>query len=808
VNFNPTSSLSFAVARFQMIYDHPVVLVIRVLVFLTGLVVSLLTFRAGPSYLPHIILPTFIWGLYIFWEIFYLTKVKTLNPATPVGPSSNLADSFTVAAAKLALKAGSTDLGKIMSQVTNTPFSHFVTARAGLDLTKLPQTEWAPFDTYLTELAKTAQTHSPSTISDHDLMIALARTPGPLGQALFDAEIKPQDLESILFWAAAEDNKSKIKLTGGVNTKGIAEDWAYGYTLTLDRFSRDLTHDLTSGRSHPYLVGRDSELKSLQQILARSSKSNALLVGEEGTGKTTTIQLLAMQSLQGQTLPQLRFKRFLQLDLISLLSNAGTAGELEQRLKDLLQDAERAGNIVLVIPNVEYLAGAGEGLVKLDLTGALMDALTSKRIQVVGMTDHAGYKKYLEPRRSFLEAFEKIEIASLDSASSIRTLEETAPTLERQHRITLTYEAIKAAVELSGHYLPDKELPGKAIELLDEAAVATSSSGKKVLTADDVASFISAKTRIPIGKTDQAEKSKLLKLEDHLHGRVIGQDEALVAISNALRRSRAGLRDEKRPIGVFLFLGPTGVGKTETAKTLAAIYFGDESAMLRLDMSEYTSPDSQSKLIGSSGEAGLLTDAVRARPYSLILLDEIEKAHPKILDTFLQAFDDGRLTDGLGRTVDFTNTIIIATSNAGAEAIRQIIQSGANLMQNRGLLIDNLMKSGIFRPEFLNRFDEIVLFRPLTLPEITQVVILLLRELAAELAKQDVRLQVEPVAVTKIAQAGFDPVFGARPLRRYIQDHVESVLSRKLLAGEVKRGDTVTLKAEDLNPVAPIAASD
>jgi ATP-dependent Clp protease ATP-binding subunit ClpC len=802
VNFKPADSLNFAIAKFQATYNSQVFIAARLIIFLLGLTAFFITFRSGPMTLPHINFPVFIWGLYLFWEVFYLIKIRHFELAATIGSTNNLANSFTTNAAKLILKAGSNDLEKIMAVVIKTSFAHFVATRSGLDPSNLPKTEWSSWELYTTELINVAKDHDPAIITDHDLMIALARVQGPLNKALFDAEVKQEDLVSILFWASAEEEKAQIKFDNLVNSKGIAADWAYGYTLNLDRYSHDITKDLTSGRAHPYLAGRDAELKELQHILARTTQSNALLVGEEGTGKTTIVQLLAQKSLQGTTLPQLLNKRFLQLDLTSLLSNTDSAGELEKRLKGLLIDTERAGNIVLVVPYLEYIAGAGEGLIKVDLTGTLMDALTSHNIQVIGLTDHAGYKKYLEPRHSFLEAFERVDVASLDRNGSIRTLEEMAPNLERRHRLILTYNAIKASVDLSSHYLPDKELPGKAIELLDETAVAASSQEKHILTADDVAAFISQKTKVPIGKTDQAERAKLLKLEDYLHQRVIGQNEAIAAVSNALRRSRAGLRDEKRPIGVFLFLGPTGVGKTETSKALANAYFGDEQAMLRIDMSEYESQDSQSKLIGSPNEPGNLTDAVRTHPYCLILLDEIEKAHPKILDTFLQVFDDGRLTDGLGRTIDFTNTIIIATSNAEAEQIREVIQSGSDIVQSKGQLVDNLMRAGTFRPELLNRFDEIVLFRPLSLQEITQVVTILLKDLAANLGKQDINLKVTPEALTKIAQAGFDPIFGARPLRRYIQDHVESTLSKKLLAGEIKRGDTIILKPEDLDQVA------
>lgn len=805
MRFDSNSSLPFSVAAFQILYSSSFLKTIRLTLLLLFLIYALIRVTTGNRGVDIL---EFIGGWFLFWETFYFFKIRTLNIGKEIETSENLADSFSTRAAKLLLHEGSTDLGKILQVTLATPFSQFVMQKAGLTLDKLPNVPWATWETFLAAIPEAVKAEGWKFVTEHDIMAALIRVEGPLKKALFDAEVKPEDLDNILFWAAAEENeRERLKnLEQGLatGTKGIAEDWAYGYTLALDRYAHDITHDLTSGHARPYLVGRDAQLQDLQKILSRSSKANALLIGEDGSGKTTVVQLLAKQSYLGNVLPELKFKRFLKLDLTSLLSGAGT-GELEQRVKDLLADAERAGNIVLVIPDIEYLAGAGEGLVKVDMTGLFLESLNSARLQVIGLTDHSGYKRFLEPHKSFLSAFEQILVPSLDKPDTIRTLEELSPSLERRHGVSLTYKALRAAVDLSDRYLPEKDLPGKAIELLDEATVEAASNNKRLIDAEDIAQFVSHKTHAPIGKVGSKEKEMLLDLEKYLHTRVVGQDEALIAVSNALRRSRAGLRDEHRPIGVFLFLGPTGVGKTETSKALAATYFGSEKAMIRFDMSEFASSDSQSKLIGSTNEPGNLTDAVRQNPHSLILLDEIEKAHPQILNTFLQVFDDGRLTDGLGRTVDFTNTIIIATSNAGAEEIREIIQSGQKLMDNRRQLIDLLLKKGIFRPEFLNRFDEIVLFRPLNLQEISQVVVLMLENLSQQLQKQDVTLKLTPEAAAKIAQAGFDPIFGARPLRRYIQDHVESVLSKKLLSGEIKRGDTITLKPEDLD--APIPSS-
>lgn len=806
--FDTFTAAPFTVAAFHLLYDSWVARTVRAVLLLVGASYAFASVGSFSDLSRLSVNPvSYLWGLFFFWEVFYFLKVRNLNVGDPIGENPNFAASFSTRAAKILLQAGSKDLGRIFNEAIKTSFAKFVLAKSGLsekDVKK--EGTWGSFEEFLAALQQISKEEGWQFVTKNDLLSALALVSGPFKEALFNKELKDEDLRNILFWAAAEENDRQKRLKFWNNqslvaTKGIAHDWAYGYTLSLDRYARDITRDLTTGKITPYLVGRDEEVDSVQKILSRSQEKNVLLIGEPGVGKSSVVQAIAQRSLNGETMPELRYKRFLQLDLTSLLSGSGE-GEVEQRVKDLLEDAERAGNIILVIPDVEYLAGAGEGVVKADLTGLLMGSLQGSRLQLIAMVDHQGYKKYLESHKSFLENFEQIEIRESSTKDTIRVLEKMAPELERRHRVNLTYAALKSTVELSSRYMPERQLPGKAIQLLDEAAVEAEAAGKADLSASDIASIISRKTRIPVGKATEPEKEKLLNLEEFLHQRIVGQDEAVSAVSNALRRARAGLRDQARPIGVYLFLGPTGVGKTETAKSLAEAYFGSEKNMIRLDMSEYQAVEDQAKLLGQSGEGGNLTEAVREAPFSLILLDEVEKAHPKILDTFLQVFDDGRLTDGAGRVVDFTNAIIIATSNAGAELIRQLIMGGKDLTTEKAGLIDELQRQGVFKPEFLNRFDEVVLFRPLSIEEVVKVVQLLLRSLDKRLATQDIKFEITDAAVKKIAAAGYDPVFGARPLRRYIQDQVEGVLAKKLLDGSVKRGDTITLDVDDVGDIS------
>jgi len=805
--FNPENAAPFQIAQFQILYDSWFARVIRATIFLAGAAYAGTAFGSLTDLtMVNVNLVTYLWGLLALWEGFYIFKIRSINVGDPVGATNNLADSFSTRAARLLLQSGP-NLNQLLLATLKTGFGQFFLAKAGLSEKDIRKDDgWGSFDDFIAKVKAVTTLEGWPYVTEHDLLSGLAYVPGPFKKSIFDHEITEDDLRNILFWAAQEENAVERRYAfwredSLVATKGIAEDWAYGYTLSLDQYSRDITKELTSGRIRAYLVGRDKELDETQKILSRSGTKNVLLLGEAGVGKTTVVQALALKSLDGLTLPPIRYKRFLQLDLTSLLSGA-EAGEVEARVKALLQDAERAGNVILVIPDVQYLAGAGEGVVQSDLTGLFQSALEGSRLQVIALTDHAGFKKFIEPHKSFLATFEVIEIPESTEEESIRVLEKVAPEIEVRQKVSLTYSGLKAAVQLAKRYLPDKELPGKAIDLLDEAAVEVAAAGKKELSAADIAAVVTRKTRIPVGKVTEPEKDKLLHLEEILHQRIVGQEEAISAVSNAIRRARAGLRDDKRPIGVYLFLGPTGVGKTETSKALAEAYYGDEKRMVRLDMSEYATPGDLNKLLGGPGEAGSLTEAIRDNPYSLVLLDELEKADAKVQDTFLQVFDDGRLTDGTGRTVDFTNAIIIATSNAGAEGIREMILERRDLQSEKANLLDSIQKSGIFKPELLNRFDEIVLFRPLTIPEIVKVVALLLKSLDKRLAAQEIDLEITDAAVKKIAETGYDPVFGARPLRRYIQDHVEGVFAKKLLDGSVKRGDTITLDVDDLGDLS------
>ena len=496
----------------------------------------------------------------------------------------------------------------------------------------------------------------------------------------------------------------------------------------------------------------------------------------------------------------LQDKRLVEIDVSRLVSGA-TAADAQERLLTCINETARAGNIVLHIANIENLVGissGGEG--SLDLSEVLAEALVRKMIFCLATINSENYSRILE-KTALGEAMTTVGIKEPSVNQAIQMLESKVAWFENKYKIFITYNAIEQAVVMSSRYLHDKYLPDKAITLLQNAAMIAAKAKKRdprqaICSKEQVAAAISEMTGIPTQKLTESEGQRLLALEERIHQRMIGQDEAVSAVASSLRRARAQLKDAKRPIASFLFLGPTGVGKTELAKTVSEVYFGDENYMIRLDMSEYQAADSIRKMIGDvDGTLGYLTEAVRKKPFSLILLDEIEKAHPDILNLFLQLLDDGRLTDGQGRTISFTESIIIATSNIGAVYIQEQIKAKTDIGLIKQELIDNQLNK-FMRPELINRFDGIIVFKPLTEENIFQITTLMLKGIKKRLAEKGINLKADRKGVMKLAQAGYDPKFGARPLRRLLQDRVEDSIANKILAGELKRRDTVVIDAQ------------
>ncbi|MSR84973.1 ATP-dependent Clp protease ATP-binding subunit [Candidatus Uhrbacteria bacterium] len=565
-------------------------------------------------------------------------------------------------------------------------------------------------------------------------------------------------------------------------------------TVLLDRFGEDLTRAAALGYLAP-MIGRETEMENLLRAM-ESGRHSVILVGEPGSGKETLLEALARRMVEEDVPPEFFDKRLVSVHLPELISS-GDPAMAPERLLSLLHEVGQSGNIVLALAGIEILTGdPAAGAV--GLADTLSQELDKGYCLVIATTTPQAWTNQLE-RRSLGHALVRVNVPDLDVESAVRVLMGRSAVIEYQQGVFFSYAALEKAAELAARYIREEHLPESALHIIEESAIlARKERGEHTfVSAEDVARVIHEKTNIPVESVTKDESEKLLNLETRLHARVIGQEDAVTAVSAALRRARAGMHEAKRPIANFLFLGPTGVGKTELTKALAAEYFGSEKAMIRLDMSEYQDHSSIARIIGVPGDerGGWLTEAIRQTPFSIVLLDELEKAHPDILTLFLQVMDDGRLTDGMGRTVDCTNIILIATSNAGSDFIQTQILAGAPMEQIKTGLLERELK-GIFRPEFLNRFDGVIVFKPLTLDDVTQIAWLLINSIAKRLEEQGMIFRAEDAAVEALAKAGFDPIFGARPLRRVMQERVDNGLADLVLRKAVARRDTVILQAD------------
>ncbi|GAA0469939.1 ATP-dependent protease ATP-binding subunit ClpC [Alkalibacillus silvisoli] len=639
-------------------------------------------------------------------------------------------------------------------------------------------------------------------------------------------------------------------------------------TPTLDSLARDLTSVAREGGVDP-VIGRGKEIERVIQVLSRRRKNNPVLIGEPGVGKTAIAEGLAQQIVNNEIPEILRDKRVMTLDMGTVVAGTKYRGEFEDRLKKVMEEIRQARNIILFIDELHTLIGAGGAEGAIDASNILKPALARGDLQCIGATTLDEYRKYIEKDAALERRFQPIQVDEPTPEESQQILEGLRDRYEAHHRVTISNDAIESAVRLSDRYITDRFLPDKAIDLIDEAAsrvrlrsytappnlkdleqkleevkkekdAAVQSQefekaaslrdkeqklkdelsktkdewkekqGKESseVTLDDIAHVVSTWTGVPVSKLAKDDKEKLLNLEKTLHDRVIGQDEAVKAVSKAVRRARAGLKDPKRPIGSFIFLGPTGVGKTELARALASSMFEDEDAMIRIDMSEYMEKHATSRLVGSPpgyvgyDEGGQLTEKVRTKPYSVILLDEIEKAHPEVFNILLQVLEDGRLTDSKGRVVDFRNTVLIMTSNVGAHELKRQKYVGFSVddheqdhKQMKSKVLDELKKA--FRPEFLNRIDETIVFHSLEEKHIQEIVELMVKQLQDRLKDSEINFTLSEAAIKKITEEGMDLEYGARPLRRSIQKNVEDFLSEELLSGTIQTGQEVEIDVND-----------
>jgi ATP-dependent Clp protease ATP-binding subunit ClpC len=690
-------------------------------------------------------------------------------------------------------------------------------------------------------------------IGPEHLLFALALNPdSPGGQILRARGVTPEVLQ-------------QVATGGGGGTGGAAAGRPPSTTPTLDEFGRDLTQLARDGQIDP-VIGREAEIEQTLEVLARRRKNNPVLIGEAGVGKTAIVEGIAQEIADDEVPDTLRGRRVVELDLTGLVAGTRYRGDFEERLKKIIDEIrEHSDEVIVFVDELHNVVGAGASEGSGGAGNMLKPALARGELHIIGATTLDEYRRDIEKDAALERRFQPILVPEPTVEDTVEILRGLRDRYEAHHQVRFTDEALVAAVELSDRYIADRHLPDKAIDLIDQAgarvrrrvktpptdlrgleqelsrlqrekdqAVAAeqyeratelrdqireaearlkdarggADSSVPCVEVEDIAEIVSRSTGIPVSQLTQEEQQRLLELEQHLHERVVGQDEAVSVVAEAVRRSRVGLGDPNRPIGSFLFLGPTGVGKTELARALAEALFGDDDRMIRLDMSEFQERHTVSRLVGSPPgyvgyeDAGQLTEAVRRRPYSVVLFDEIEKAHPDVFNTLLQLLDDGRLTDAQGRTVDFKNTVVIMTSNLGSELLvgrREPLGFGSSAQSSDGGVRDAIMRRlrEAFRPEFLNRIDEIVIFQQLDESQLRQITDLLLEETRRRMRAQDIEVEFDDDAVGWLAKRGFQPEFGARPLRRVIQREVDNPLSRLLLDGRAQRGQRVRVTVRD-----------
>ncbi len=662
------------------------------------------------------------------------------------------------------------------------------------------------FDTVLEKSALLAINNFHRHIEIRDFLVAASEGSRGFREALATLDMDLDDVNHVTVWEDYLEYNLKRKrqfwrLENLLKKRGVGKKWASGYTVNLDKYSVEITEIIKKQNLSIHLIGHQKEIYAIERILARSGENNVLLVGRSGSGRSTIVYGFAQKVAEGNSFSNLNDKRVLELDMQAVLAGLDTPGEILERLRIIFSEAVSAGNVILVIDEIHNYLGSDKGPAALDITSVMLPYLSSSSFQVIGITTYDGWHKYVENNASVNNLFVKVEVNEATAEQTILILEDMLPGLERKYGISASYKVLRDIVRLTERYIQGVPFPEKAIDILTEAFVYAASKGEKLILSDDINKIISERVEVPVGTIQETEREKLLNLEDRIHARIINQEEAVKVISEAMRRARVGIKGGKRPIGSFLFLGPTGVGKTETSKALAEAYYGSDERMIRFDMSEYQETSSINRLIGSveAGEPGLFVKAISDNPFSLILLDEIEKAHPNILNLFLQVFDEGWLTDAFGKRISLTDCIIIGTSNAGAELIRQRVKERKPLESFKEDLTDFLLKKGIFKPEFLNRFDAVVTFRPLTHEHLIKIAILMMNDLSKRLMEgMGIRIVVNPDLIEKIVELGYQPEFGARPMRRVIQDEIESKIARIILEKNLKRGDFVEIKANDV----------
>jgi ATP-dependent Clp protease ATP-binding subunit ClpC len=692
--------------------------------------------------------------------------------------------------------------------------------------------------------------------TEHILLGLVRENEGVAARILLDFDADAEKIRNEIIRMLSGPGRRQGGTSGATSEKGKS-------SKLLDQFGRNLTKQASEGKLDP-VVGRQTEIERVMQILSRRTKNNPVLIGEPGVGKTAVVEGLASRISSGQVPDLLKNKQIYTLDLAALVAGSKYRGEFEERLKKVMKEITQRGDIILFIDELHNLVGAGAAEGAIDAASILKPALARGELQTIGATTLDEYRKYLERDAALERRFQQIRVDEPSTDDTVQILRGLRDRYEAHHRCKITDEALEAAATLASRYIQDRHLPDKAIDLIDEAAsrmriktmtappryreleeeiekvrkdkedsienqefekAASLRDKERKLTQkkreledqwrdseqteqpsigeDEIADIVSMWTGIPVFKLTEAESQRLVRMEEELHKRVIGQDAAIIAVSKSIRRARAGIKDPKRPTGSFIFLGPSGVGKTELARTLAEFLFGDEDAMIQIDMSEYMEKHAVSRLVGSPpgyigyDEGGQLTEAVRRKPYSVVLFDEIEKAHPDVFNILLQILEDGKLTDSQGRKVDFRNVIVIMTSNIGSASISKNVSLGFTISSEEGISYDDMKTrvmgdlKKVFRPELLNRIDEIIVFPKLTKPEILQIVDLLMNRLRVQMAEHEATIELTEEAKDLLVDKGWDPTMGARPLRRAIQRYIEDPLADFVLGRQLEPGSTI-----------------
>jgi len=836
--FRAVKREKFPLFRFSKIIENIFLILFLAALLLTGF--SLLNFTSG--YAASKMLVASLSFFLVFWNINLFTELKIKKPGIASNISDaignpegyNLAEFLDFKSTKIVIN--STKLCKkrkiainstalFYSAVKSSKDIDLICFRLGLSPKKLQsalknylekmqrqdelnESFSSDFQKTIERSLKIAVSRNHNFVGEKEILVALAYEDEFLKNTLVEFDLKPEDVDNLALWLdSAEDlmdRSRKFWSRENLASMGsFGKDWMSGYTVTLDIFSTDWRRVVSKWKFRE-IVGHKKEIEQTEVILAKSELANVLLVGDPGAGRKSIIEAIAQKCYLGTSLPQLNNKRVVELDPVLLAAQIPDFERMEAVLDKIFSEVASSGNVILVIDDLENFVGQKiQKAGAFDISGVLSKYLPIPSFQFVGITTYQGFHKNIEENASFASFFEKVEVSEISETETINVLQTVALELEYKHKILVSYPSIREIVNLSSRYIPSLPFPKKALDILNEAAIYVQRLKEKVVLPHHIAEIICKRTGIPVGKMAVKEKETLLNLEELIHNRIVNQQEAVNEISIAMRRARMGIASKKRPMGTFLFLGPTGVGKTETAKALAQIYFGSEEKMIRIDMSEFQQVADVARLIGSVSPVdmqGLLTTPVRETPFSLVLLDEIEKAHPSILNLFLQVLDEGQITDGQGRRVVFANTIIICTSNAGAEMIFEEVQAGKTLEKDK--LIEYLFKKNIYKPEFINRFDATVIFHPLTKDNLMKIAQLSLQGLQKSLKEKDIDFRITEALKQRIVDLSYKPEFGAREMRRVVQDKVEGVVATALLKDKIKKGDIIEINPETFEVIA------